>query len=63
MANSVAMKKLILVPAVITLAVTLLRLLGELLHWSTVLFNPAPAEGARSSASPGSCPSSACTSR
>ncbi len=31
--------KLILVPAVITLAVTLLRLFGELQGWSTVLFN------------------------
>jgi hypothetical protein len=34
MANAVAIKKLILVPAVITLAVTLLRLVGELMHWS-----------------------------
>jgi hypothetical protein len=31
--------KLILVPAVITLAVTLLRLVGELRGWSTALFN------------------------
>jgi hypothetical protein len=31
--------KLILVPAVITLAVTLLRLVGELQGWSTTLFN------------------------
>jgi hypothetical protein len=31
--------KLILVPAVITLAVTLLRLVGELLRWSPALFN------------------------
>jgi len=31
--------KLILVPAVITLAITLLRLFGELQGWSTVLFN------------------------
>jgi len=31
--------KLILVPAVITLAVTLLRLVGELQGWSTALFN------------------------
>ncbi len=44
MAN-VATKKLILVPAVITLAVSLLRLLGELNHWSTRLFNPAPGGG------------------
>jgi hypothetical protein len=32
--------RLILVPSIITLAVTLLRLLGELQHWSKVLFNP-----------------------
>ena len=31
--------KLILVPAVITLAVTLLRLVGELQGWSPTLFN------------------------
>ncbi len=42
MANAAAIKKLIVVPAVITLVVTLLRLLGELMHWSTALFNPAP---------------------
>ena len=39
MANEVPIKKLILVPAVITLAITLLRLTGELLHWSPMLFN------------------------
>ncbi len=32
--------RLILVPALITLAVTLLRLAGELLHWSKAWFNP-----------------------
>jgi len=32
--------RLILVPGIITLAVTLLRLLGELQHWAKVLFNP-----------------------
>ena len=31
--------KLILVPAVITLVVTLLRLVGELQGWSPTLFN------------------------
>ena len=31
--------KLILVPAVITLAVTFLRLVGELQGWSPILFN------------------------
>ena len=34
--------RLILVPAVITLAVTLLRLVGELSRWSPSLFNRAP---------------------
>ena len=37
--------RLVAVPAVITLAVTLLRLTGELLHWSPVLFNPAAGGG------------------
>jgi hypothetical protein len=32
--------KLILVPAILTLGVTLLRIAGELLHWSTTYFNP-----------------------
>jgi len=34
--------RLILVPAVITLAVTLLRLVGELQQWSSALFNREP---------------------
>jgi hypothetical protein len=34
--------RLILVPSLITLAVTLLRLTGELRGWSRVWFNPAP---------------------
>jgi len=33
-----SIKQLILVPAIITLAVTLLRLIGELRHWSTAWF-------------------------
>jgi hypothetical protein len=45
MASSAATKKLILVPALITLAVTLLRLFGELLHWSPALFSPAAGGG------------------
>src|SRR5688500_4407445 len=45
MGNDAPIKKLILVPAVITLAVTLLRLTGELMHWSPKLFNPAPGGG------------------
>ena len=39
------MGKLILVPAVITLAVTLLRLVGELQGWSPLFFNPAAGGG------------------
>src|ERR687884_631111 len=39
---TVSIRRLIVVPAIITLAVTLLRLVGELQHWSTKLFNPAP---------------------
>jgi hypothetical protein len=34
--------RLILVPSLITLAVTILRLVGELNHWSPTCFNPAP---------------------
>ena len=45
MAADVSIKKLITVPAIITLAVTLLRLAGELMHWSPALFNPAPGGG------------------
>ena len=45
MANEVDTRKLILVPALITLAVTLLRLTGELRHWSPALFNPAAGGG------------------
>jgi hypothetical protein len=45
MASDAATRKLILVPAVITLAVTLLRLAGELLHWSPKLFNAEAGGG------------------
>jgi hypothetical protein len=37
--------RLILIPAMITLAVTLLRLAGELLEWSPVLFNRSAGGG------------------
>jgi hypothetical protein len=37
--GSVALKPLILVPAVITLAITLLRLTGELMGWSPTFFS------------------------
>jgi hypothetical protein len=47
MSDAVAARhgRLILVPALITLAVTLLRLAGELLHWSPTLFNPEAGGG------------------
>jgi hypothetical protein len=45
MTNDTSTKNLILVPAVITLGVTLLRLVGELQHWNPKLFNPAPGGG------------------
>ena len=41
-----SVKDMILVPAVITLAVTILRLAGELNGWSPVLFNPEAGGGA-----------------
>jgi hypothetical protein len=44
-ANGVPIKRLILVPAVVTLAVTLLRLTGELMNWSPVLFSKAAGGG------------------
>jgi len=36
---TLSIRRLIVVPAVITLAVTLLRLVGELRHWSPTLFS------------------------
>ena len=45
MTNELSTRKLILVPAVITLGVTLLRLTGELMHWSPLLFNRAAGGG------------------
>ncbi len=44
-ADRARLGRFILVPAVITLAVTLLRLTGELLNWSPTLFNPAAGGG------------------
>jgi hypothetical protein len=38
--GSVSIGKLILVPALITLAITIIRLVGELQHWNPKLFNP-----------------------
>src|ERR1051325_10618814 len=43
--SETSITKLILIPAVITLAITLLRLIGELQHWSASLFNPAAGGG------------------
>jgi hypothetical protein len=40
--SHVATLRLILIPSVLTLAVTLLRLAGELEGWSTTFFNPEP---------------------
>jgi len=38
--------ELIRIPALLTLVVTVLRLMGELLHWSPFWFNPQPGGGA-----------------
>lgn len=44
-ASKVNLKNLILVPALITLAITLLRLTGELLNWAPALFNKQAGGG------------------
>lgn len=44
--TDLSISRLILVPALITLAVTLLRLTGELVHWSGILFSRAEGGGA-----------------
>ena len=43
--DAASIRKLVLWPAVVTLGITLLRLTGELLHWSPSLFNPAAGGG------------------
>ena len=43
--NRVSIARLILIPSVITLVITLSRLIGELRHWSPALFNPTPGGG------------------
>ena len=43
--SKVSIPRLILVPALITLAVTLLRVVGELQQWSPKLFNRDPGGG------------------
>jgi len=44
--SKVSIPQLIFIPAVITLAVTLLRLVGELQHWPSVLFSREAGGGA-----------------
>jgi hypothetical protein len=39
------MMAMIVVPALVTLAITVLRLVGELQHWSKTFFNPAAGGG------------------
>jgi hypothetical protein len=43
--ESTSIGRLVLIPAVITLGVTVLRLLGELQGWSKLLFNTQPGGG------------------
>src|SRR6187397_2224375 len=43
--DAAAVRKLVFWPAVITLAVTLLRLAGELMNWSPALFSREPGGG------------------
>jgi len=43
--SSLGIRDLILIPAVITLGITLLRLAGELAHWSPRFFSSAPGGG------------------
>src|SRR5262249_12622329 len=45
MAKDLSIGKLILVPSLITLGITLLRLWGELQHWAPAYFNPAAGGG------------------
>jgi hypothetical protein len=40
--NRPQIARFILIPSVITLGITLLRVLGEVRHWLPTLFNPAP---------------------
>ena len=43
--NRTPIVRLILVPSVITLLITLLRITGELRHWSPTFFNSSPGGG------------------
>ena len=44
-AKAVPIKDLILIPSLVTLAITLLRLIGELQNWSPALFNKSAGGG------------------
>jgi hypothetical protein len=44
--SNASLRRLVLVPALVTLAVTLLRLAGELLHWTSALFDRRAGGGA-----------------
>jgi hypothetical protein len=43
--SNISIPQLIFIPSVITLAITILRLVGELQHWPTSLFNPEAGGG------------------
>ena len=43
--SSISLGKLITIPALVTLAITILRLVGELQHWPKPWFNAAPGGG------------------
>src|SRR6476659_1412468 len=43
--TNLSIPRLIFIPSVITLAITILRVVGELQHWPTSLFNPAAGGG------------------
>jgi hypothetical protein len=43
--DTATVRKLVMWPAVITFAITVIRLTGELLNWSPALFNRAPGGG------------------
>jgi hypothetical protein len=43
--SKTSIKSLIFIPSVVTLAITILRLIGELNHWSETWFNPSAGGG------------------
>ena len=44
--SSLSISRLITGPALITLGITILRLVGEMRHWSPLLFNTSAGGGA-----------------